>query len=247
LTSFSFDGVTAIIFDLDSTLIDTHSYPIRAVQWLLSKMNETSNEVQERYLRSVVHHYFRLIRDIAEGASYIPPLQVVREAMRLSLFDNGLMADSDTLDAAALNFKSLHVELSTPYPGVNELLKNLQDRNYKMAVITNSFEGNAEIILQKSGMDSFFDVVLDGAAIQGYKPMRRVFDIALESLSTSIGSTLFVGDEYYADIVGAAKVGMRTIWINARNRDLETVMDQYKESITPDLILNKVSALVEYL
>jgi HAD superfamily hydrolase (TIGR01549 family) len=167
--------------------------------------------------------------------------------MHQSLLDVGLNADSVTLDAAATYFKNLHVELAAIFPGVQDLLENLKKMQYQMGVITNSFEGNAVLILKKMGIESYFSTILDGGIMQGYKPMKKVFELAVESLRSKIDSTLVIGDEYYADIIGAARVGLKTVWIDHREQGLDAVMKRYNETIIPDLVIKEIGEFSNYL
>jgi 2-haloalkanoic acid dehalogenase type II len=247
LGKFRIDGITSVIFDLDSTLTNTHRYPIRAAQWLLSNLPDITPELEEKYVRHLIGHYFQKIREIADGAPYIPAYNIVREAMSVSLTDIDRKLDEEVVDEATGIFRNLHVELSTLYPGIKELLEELSAKNYKLALITNSFEGNAEIITKKLGIYSYFTAILDGAQYHGYKPMPEVFNYALSRLEELAENTLFVGDEYYADISGAAQVGMKTVWVDVRGQSLEYAMEHYGKSVTPDLIISKISELLDHL
>jgi putative hydrolase of the HAD superfamily len=45
-----------------------------------------------------------------------------------------------------------------------------------------------------------------------------MFEVALRSLNVPPSEAMFVGDDYHADIVGANKVGMKTIWLNPERK-----------------------------
>lgn len=45
------------------------------------------------------------------------------------------------------------------------------------------------------------------------KPDARIFQIALEAIGVVAADAIFVGDHPELDIVGPAKVGMRTVWL----------------------------------
>ena len=167
--------------------------------------------------------------------------------MSVSLADINRKLDERVVNEATRVFRNLHVELSTLYPGVKGLLKEFSTKNYKLALITNSFEGNAEIITKKLGIYSYFTAILDGAHYHGYKPMPEVFNYALSRLEEQAQNTLFVGDEYYADISGAAQVGMKTIWVDVRGQSLEYAMEHYGKSVIPDLIISSISELSNHL
>jgi HAD superfamily hydrolase (TIGR01662 family) len=247
VTQFTLRGVEAAIFDLDSTLINTHRYPIHVAHWLLSRVIEDYTEYEERYLQRLIHHYFVLIKSIADGAPYMPPLQVVRTAMHRGLLDIGLDTDDAILDEAAMFFKTTHVKIATLYEGVEDLLTRMQDAGMRLGVITNSFEGNAALILQKLDLSTFFQVIVDGGVVQCYKPASAIFEYALKKLKTTPTTTTFVGDEYYADIVGAARLGMNTVWLNHRHQDINAMKERYHVSEQPTLSIHNIAELALFL
>ncbi len=70
------------------------------------------------------------------------------------------------------------------------------------------------------------------------KPTLRFFLVALRQLGTRPEETIMVGDNMESDIVGAKKIGMKTILIGRR---------ETKQKIKPDMILNSISELPRVL
>jgi len=58
----------------------------------------------------------------------------------------------------------------------------------------------------------------DGRSI---KPSRKLFDRALDALTTPKSEVVFVGDSLRCDIGGAAAAGLATVWIDRRSRGLQ--------------------------
>lgn len=237
----------AIVFDLDSTLTDTQRYPIVASEWLLRKSGVSSEEEMMSYVRNLVTRYRQAIQAIVEGAPYRSPYEIIRKAMENSLIDLKVEVDSGLIEDATQRFKSLHIELSKPYDRVEALLESLKERSLRLGVITNSFEGNAQIILKKLDLDHFFSTILDCGSVQNYKPSRFLFVRAARDLSVDPSMTIYVGDEYYSDMVGAKGVGMTTIWINKRDRSLSDLVEKHGAASTPDYVLSSVSEMHDML
>lgn len=244
---FDLDRFKSVVFDLDSTLTDTHRYPLQASLWLLKQSGIESEEESADYLRSLVARYRVAIEEIAQGAPYRPPFEIVRLAMGLSLEDINHRNDPVLVEEATRIFKQLHVELSTVYPGVEEVLTRLRAKGIPMGVLSNSFEGHAEIILEKLGLRHYFDAVVDGGVIKAFKPMPLPFLEILEMLGAQPEESLYVGDEYYADIVGAKSIGMAAVWINSRNVSLEDLVVKHGPETSPDYVLSSVAELMEML
>lgn len=245
--SLDINKFEAVIFDLDSTLTDTHRYPIIATEWLLEKSGVTSEEEIASYVRHLVTRYREAIQAIVEGAPFRSPFDIIRTAMEQSLEDFNLNTDQKIVDEATQRFKSLHIELSTVYSGVTELLDSLLGKGKALGVISNSFIGHANIILKKLELDHYFSSVIDCGDVQGFKPMSSLFLRVARDLDVEASKSIYVGDEYYADMVGAKGVGMTTIWINKWERSLSDLVDKHGAETTPDFVLDSVSEMNKML
>lgn len=73
-------------------------------------------------------------------------------------------------------------------------------------------------LLEREGLDSFFDVVVVSGAVNRRKPSPEIFSKALEALAVNAEEAVFVGDTVDADIEGAANSGMKTVFIERRKQ-----------------------------
>ncbi|MGY5855793.1 MAG: HAD family hydrolase [Candidatus Thorarchaeota archaeon] len=235
----------AVIFDLDSTLTNTQQYPFIASEWLLNKIGVESEELKESFLRNLFTRYMTAIQDIVEGASFRSASEIVHTSMMNSLEDIEQNADPRLVDEAAHRFKNLHLELSTLRDGVTDILVNLKTRGLKLGVITNSFAGNAKTILTNLELVHFFSSIIDCGEVNAFKPMKAPFERVLRDIDTEATKAIYVGDEYYADMVGAKSLGMTTAWINYRKRSLEDQVAKYGFATTPDFVLASITEFGE--
>lgn len=233
----------AVIFDLDSTLTDTHGYPFVACEWLLREAGVFSEESMISFIRNLVTRYREAIQGIVEGASYRNPFDIVKTAMGNSMHDLDISVDYDLVEEATQRFKSLHIDLSTPHVGVDKVLDSLKAKALQLGVLSNSFEGHSKIILKKLELDHYFSSVIDCGDVQAYKPMSSLFERVVQNLNVEISKSIYVGDEYYADMVGAKGAGMTTIWINKRERSLSDLIAKHGPDSSPDYVLNSVSEI----
>ena len=74
------------------------------------------------------------------------------------------------------------------------------------------------------------------------KPHRKIFEYALGQAKVSKEETIFIGDDFEADIIGAKKAGIKTIWLkkqaSASNNALE-----FADYIVTDL--NEIADIVK--
>ncbi len=247
MKKFSLRSFEAILFDLDSTLTDTHYYPLKASEWLLAKYSDTPEDMMSSYIMELVGNYRRELKEVAESGIYRSPVQVVKDAIRKTLVSQELTFSEELLEEAAQRFKSLHMQLSEKMPGVDSLLAALRSFDIKMGVVTNSFEGHAEQILKNLKLDRFFYVVVDGSDIEAFKPDRAPFEYALGKLGAKPDKSVMIGDEFFNDMVGAKAIGLSTVWINLRQQSIEEMLEKYGRSSAPDLIVDSLPDLERFI
>jgi putative hydrolase of the HAD superfamily len=91
-------------------------------------------------------------------------------------------------------------------------------------------------LLERHGLDVFFDVVVVSGAVNRRKPSSEIFQKALEKLGVGASEAVFVGDTVDADVQGAKSVGMKTIFIERR-------LQKEVEQICPDQTIKSLSEL----
>jgi 5'-nucleotidase len=247
LKSLNIDEFKAVVFDLDSTLMDTHRYPMVASQWLMKHTNVDIDIHGEMYVRNVVSMYFKAIEETVSGAPYVPPFDIIKNAMGKSLEVLGYSADDALVEQATERFRALHIELATPYPGVPELLSKLENCGLDLGILTNSFEGNAELILEKWDLRRHFKAIVDCGTVRAFKPMPQLFQELLSRIEAAPSETLFVGDEYYADMVGGKRQSLVTLWINHHDNSIEDLIVKYGPENTPDYVTKSISEFADML
>ena len=75
------------------------------------------------------------------------------------------------------------------------------------------------------------------AEVNAWKPNPRIFDRALEFSGSSPERTIYVGDNYYADILGAQNAGLQPVLLDEKGLFPEAGC----------LVIERVEELVEKL
>jgi HAD superfamily hydrolase (TIGR01549 family) len=104
-------------------------------------------------------------------------------------------------------------EHSEPERGAAEALAELRRRGLKLGLISNTFVPGSVLDrhLAMHGLLEFFPVRVYSSEVGYRKPDRRIFEMALERMGAHASESAFVGDLVKTDIVGARRVGMRTV------------------------------------
>jgi len=94
-------------------------------------------------------------------------------------------------------------------PGTREALERLRQR-YGIAVISNA-DGKIEAVLRRCGIADCFASITDSGIVGVEKPHPAIFSEALRAMNADAGESLYVGDVYSVDYVGARNAGMQAV------------------------------------
>lgn len=122
------------------------------------------------------------------------------------------------------------------FPSTKEVLSELKESNYRLHIITNGFKEVQFTKLEKSGIIDFFDDILCSEEVGKAKPHPLVFQGALERTKAKPESSIMIGDDFNADIIGAENAGIRGVLFDPNKRYAnKTVSDriEHLEEIPP--------------
>jgi 2-haloalkanoic acid dehalogenase type II len=120
-------------------------------------------------------------------------------------------------------------------------LEKLRDRGCHLGLISNAADDNdVQTLVDNAGIRSFFEIILTSAALGIRKPSPSIFQSALNHWGVQPSQAAMVGDTLSADILGAQKVGILSIWITRRADSAAN--HTYQDRITPDV---KIRTLLE--
>lgn len=109
--------------------------------------------------------------------------------------------------------------------GTRDVLKRISQK-FRIAVISNA-DGGIERVLSRCGIADCFESITDSAIVGVEKPRREIFEAALAAMNASAAESLYVGDVYSVDYIGARNTGMDAILLDVagtyRDRDLPRV------------------------
>src|SRR5579864_5143769 len=110
-------------------------------------------------------------------------------------------------------------------PGTRDALCRIAE-NFRIAVISNA-DGGIERVLSRCGIADCFESITDSGIVGVEKPRREIFDAALAAMKARPEESLYLGDVYSVDYLGARNVGMQAVLLDVagayRNLDLPRV------------------------
>ncbi len=123
-------------------------------------------------------------------------------------------------------------------------LQKLKSKNYNLGIFSNAGDDkDVQELIENFGIRSYFDFVLTSAACFYRKPHPRAFEIALAHWQILPDEAVMIGDSLEADIDGAKKLNMPTIWVTRRAK----FKDEDIRRIKPDFSLRNLNELLPTL
>jgi len=192
--------IKAVIFDLDNTLVDFMYMKRQAVSAAISSMIDAG--------LGLTH---------AEAQGRIDAIYKERGIEFQSVFDELLYdvfqkVDYKILSAGVIAYRRAREAALVPYAHVNMTLIALVKRGIKLAVVSDAPGREAWLRLCYLNFHHIFDSVVTFEDTGERKPSPVPFLRALAHLKVEPHETLMVGDWAERDIVGAAQVGITTVF-----------------------------------
>jgi HAD superfamily hydrolase (TIGR01509 family) len=94
-------------------------------------------------------------------------------------------------------------------PSTRAVLERIRQK-YRIAVISNA-DGKIENVLSRCGIADCFESITDSGIVGFEKPRAEIFEAALRTMNVRADQSLYVGDVYSVDYIGATNAGMHAI------------------------------------
>jgi HAD superfamily hydrolase (TIGR01509 family) len=94
-------------------------------------------------------------------------------------------------------------------PGTRDALERISQR-FRIAVISNA-DGRIKDVLSRCGIADCFESITDSGIVGVEKPRREIFEAALRAMRARADESLYVGDVYSVDCIGARNTGMDAV------------------------------------
>jgi HAD superfamily hydrolase (TIGR01509 family) len=184
----------AVIFDLDGVLADSEPWWNQIDAKLLARYGVS---YRGEYHRNVLGVSYRLAVEFYKNAFHIPAS--VEELMRR----RGEIATAVFANDVGL------------FPAAKTTLEQLREMNLPLAVATSSVSASARPLLDRTGIRSFFSVVITGDEVQRGKPAPDIYLRAADKLGISAEACLVIEDSL-AGMAAAKAANMRVAAIPDR-------------------------------
>lgn len=212
--------IDTIIFDLDGTLLNTSADLTNAVNYALSKHNYEKKTIEK-------------VKSSLGGG----PVNLMERVSGLKSDD----LEFEVLLADYLDFYSKNNNNETvPYDGINELLKDLKERNIKTAVLSNKQDPDTQVLVKEHFPDTF-SMVLGTSDKVKKKPSTDGLELIIKTLNSKKENCLYVGDSA-VDYKTACNAGIDYVLVTYGYRSKQQLVEAGAE-----VFIDEASELLKFI
>ena len=205
----------AILFDLDDTLLDDRGAQEAYLGDLYSnhrsEIQRTESDFRLEWRRAIDRHFPRYVK------GEITLTEQRRTRVR-DVFDRPGMTDA-AADQIVTEFVLGYEASWQLFPEVLRVLDELQ--GIPLGVVTNGSSEQQRAKLRRTGILDRFAVVAVSEDVGHSKPSARIFEHACAALGVDPTDCVFVGDDWEKDVRGALNAGLRAIWVNRCDEEID--------------------------
>lgn len=210
------NGIKNLIFDLDGTLIDSSEGVIEATNYGLRSIGEKERSGPE--IRKYIGY----------------PLEDMFHAFSVGSY-------SEFWKHFQEKAKETVVASTVPLDGVDEVIRELSKRGYKMAIGTTKIRIHIEKILRKHNWQDIFHFYAGADDVVKVKPNPEVFIKLLKKMSGNSNDTVVIGDTAN-DVFAARGASLPVMAVHS-----PFGMDGDLEASRPDMIIKSLAELLTIL
>lgn len=223
-----FDGVRAVFFDLFDTLIEVDSSRLpeavfggRVVPSTAPLVHAEARKYRpDLLLEDLISEIIRQWQEVTaeKEKSWVEVSALDRFAKIVKSLN---LATGEEVSCVARKLTEVHMRGITgatrQVESAAEIIQKLQKRGCGVALISNfDYAPAAQWILEATGLSGLFEKVIISETLSLRKPHERLFEEALGHFGIKAPEALHVGDTAKADVWGAGRLGIRTVWINRK-------------------------------
>jgi putative hydrolase of the HAD superfamily len=121
-------------------------------------------------------------------------------------------------------FREIYFEALHPNEPMLDLMRELRDRTFRMAILTNNVREWEELWRSKLPLDEIFDLIVDSAWVGMRKPDPAIYLLTVERLEDGLepAECLFV-DDNEGNVEAARELGMTAIHFRSTEQAIEEI------------------------
>ena len=194
-------------------------------------------DLSEDYIREAYRQCYRTCRATREEDKDVSFMEQVGFFIRY--IDEGLpeRLSDETFNSIATYYADAFYEFPPEvHPQAQRVLQETKDNGYKLGLISNTGMTPGvtfRVYLSQHGLLDYFDALTFSDEVRLAKPSGEIFQLTVDALEADASATAHVGDHLLNDVIGAQRVGMKTVWISG--------FDDSGTHAKPDVVISNLS------
>ena len=218
-------NIKAIIFDAYGTLFDVNSAAEKCKDKIGNKWESFANywrttQLEYTWLRSLMNRH----KDF---------WQVTEDSLDKSM--KAYKIDSSMRSELLNLYKTLSI-----FPEVKEVLNNLKEKNYKLAILSNGTPSLLKELVKSNNLDNIFDDIFSIEEVKTYKPDPKVYNIPIKKYQIQKSEVAYLSANTW-DVSAGGNYGFNPVWVNRNNSIFDNL------DYVPKYQIENLSKLIEIL
>lgn len=235
-------NIQAVLFDLDNTL--THrDQSVQAYSRHLYQYYQSQLIMQMNHPQQLIEQITEIVRRIDNGG--YPKKELLTHAsigasVAYALLQEISWSNPPSIDALTEFWFSQFGASAVAMTGAFELLQQLKQQQFKLAVISNGGHATRLNIIQGLGFLDYFDAIFSSESVGVAKPQAEIFLHVCTELQVKPEQSLYIGDHPINDYQGATQAGLNALLIDGFH-----TLDEHQ--IPQDKIIQHLDQVHTYL
>jgi len=208
----------AVIFDMDGTITRFNIDYVGMRKAALAEVEKMNLRTPEMTEQLYLYYILQKVKATADAQTY--------ETLRQRLY--GRLEDMEIKAAREV----------TLFPGVEETLRELNNRHIKLGLVTNNGRAGTNLTLDRCGIRTLFEAIVTRDDCQEMKPNAAPIIQVLAEMKAEVEEAILVGDGVM-DIIAAKAVGLRSVAVSTGPSHIQRLLET-----EPDYVLGSINDLL---
>lgn len=203
-----------VCFDLDGTLIDSHSTIYKSTVTTLNHFSIPHKIDEQRFNNLIGKHFSDIFNEFGIVVDDLPLFIKVYKKIYFDFIDESKL-----------------------YPGIISLLEFLQGKNIEVTLLTTKAQDQADLIIDHFDLRKYFSLVMGRRDGMAHKPSPEPLLFICNELGIEPSATLMTGDTEM-DIQCGKNAGAKTCAVSYGYRSVDILQKEQ-----PDYLINRAEEM----
>ncbi len=228
------DGVKLIIFDVDGVIFD-----------IVDAIRTTVEEGIEKYkLKTDPQDAMRQVAHLLEVVQSIPFPKIILNSydlLNIEMLNEYTLLTKLRIAASFYSSFRAKKESCELFSGIEDLIKGLHKKGYKLAILSNNKKSYVIEALEKRQLSKYFEEIFGFNEVEKTKPDPEGLIKLMQKFKVNPNQCVFIGD-MVTDILAGRAANIKTISVSSGLVAKEKLINE-----NPALIVNDIMELKGYL